>query len=282
MKRFRVSVFVLLAVCTAAPAWAQYGLYGAPDMLRLPPAQPAVVGNGATVAPMAYQADPASQGAVANNSYALVPADASQPMAQGAMPPQATPPLPPPPSDGQPKPMSPTPAYTPAPVAAGPSATDGSCLPSYSPSYLGCGAPGCGAGNSSCGLFGGGWDGCNACNGCPWYADVLGLAMTRDRANKLWTCSDANTPALQLLNTQDASAGWAGGAQVTFGRYFCCNQWSVEATYWGLAEMTGCASVMAGAGDGIGTPLNGENLWFGAFNADHWFDSAVCQTLQRN
>ena len=32
------------------------------------------------------------------------------------------------------------------------------------------------------------------------------------------------------MNTQDASAGWEGGSEITFGRYFCCNQWSLEAT----------------------------------------------------
>ena len=61
MKRFRVSVFVLLAACMAAPAWAQYGLYGAPDILQLSPAQP-LSPAGPTVAPMAYQGEPAPQG----------------------------------------------------------------------------------------------------------------------------------------------------------------------------------------------------------------------------
>ena len=169
------------------------------------------------------------------------------------------------------------PADYPTPVAATPGAADGGCLPSYTPSYLsgGCAAngPPSNAGTPSCGLCGSGWDGCNACNGCQWYGSVLGLAMTRDRANKLWLSSDANTPALQLMNTQDASAGWAGGTEITFGRYFCCNQWSVEASYWTLAEMSGSSSVSAAPGDGIGTPLYGSLLYFNGVYADHWFNT---------
>ena len=77
-----------------------------------------------------------------------------------------------------------------------------------------------------------GWDGCNACNGCQWYGSVLGLVMTRDRPNKLWTSYQGGSfanQANQIMNTQQASVGWEGGGEITFGRYFCCNQWSIEA-----------------------------------------------------
>jgi hypothetical protein len=278
MKRFRVFVFVLLAACMAAPAWAQYGLYGAPDMLRLPPAQPSS-SAGTTVAPMAYQGEPAPQGMAANNTYTLVPADPSQPTAMADAGTGTMPPMP----AEQPRPVGPP--LSPTPIPPGPVAPGAGNLPCYTPNYLGSGA-GCGcntgSGSSCCGLPGCGWDGCNPCNGCSWYGSVLGLAMTRDRANKLWLASlggGTANQACQLMNTQDASAGWAGGGEVTFGRYFCCNQCSVEATFWTLSEMTGCASVSAEPF--VATPLTAGLMTFNNIGANEWFSDATCQTLKR-
>ena len=234
MKRFRVSVFVFLAACTAASAQAQYGLYGAPDMLRLQPAQPAAVSGNAAVAPMAYQTEPIQQGTAANNAYTLAPADPSQSMAMAVA--RGMPPVP----GGQPSP-SPAPAPSPTPGPVGPIATDSTGMPSYAPG--GMGGCGVGCGNLPPANCGCGWDGCNLCNGCPWYASVLGLAMTRDKPNKLWVSYENSNEANQIMNTQDANVGWEGGGEITFGRYFCCNQWSLEATYWTLAELAGSASV---------------------------------------
>ena len=32
------------------------------------------------------------------------------------------------------------------------------------------------------------------------------------------------------MNTNDIPQSWEAGGQITFGRTFCCNQWSLEAT----------------------------------------------------
>jgi hypothetical protein len=62
MQTIRISLIAFLAVCSTSAAWAQYGLYGSPDPLRLP--QPAATLTDA--APMSYPATTttASQAAV--------------------------------------------------------------------------------------------------------------------------------------------------------------------------------------------------------------------------
>ncbi len=67
MRRLGIALFVSLTVCGVSTAWAQYGMYGSPDMLPVQqyPAQPAAA---------AYQ--PHQAGA----QYAY-PAPAAQPVA---------------------------------------------------------------------------------------------------------------------------------------------------------------------------------------------------------
>jgi hypothetical protein len=180
---------------------------------------------------------------------------------------------------GQPL-MSPTPAPNPTPGPVGPMTTDAMGLPSYAPG--GMGGCGFGCGNPPLANGGCGWDGCGPCNGCQWYASVLGLAMTRDKPNKLWVSYQGSNEAVQIMNTQDADVGWEGGGEVTFGRYFCCNQWSLEATFWTMAEFTGCASVSLPSDPaGVSTPLNARFLIFDGQQGVGWFNNSLCQTLQR-
>ena len=135
MKRFRVSVFVLLAACMAAPAWAQYGLYGAPDILPLSPAQRRRCRPGPrwprwhTRASRPRRAAGRQQlHASAGRSFAADghgrrrrgdAADAGRAAQTDA---GATP------AANNAAPLGPTPAAA------------GGCLPCYTPSYLGCGS----------------------------------------------------------------------------------------------------------------------------------------------
>ena len=96
MKLLRVAVCVSLAACAAGPALAQYGLYGAPDMLQLQPT-PTSAANG--VAPSAYQVD---QGPMVSGAFAPGPVDPTATMLSGT----PAPPVP----GGQPR------SYAPAPV----------------------------------------------------------------------------------------------------------------------------------------------------------------------
>ena len=93
----------------------------------------------------------------------------------------------------------------------------------------------------------------------------MGLALTRDKANKLWTTYEGGNPpnpANQIMNTQQASAGWEWGGEITFGRTFCCNQWSLEATYWTTNDFTG-SSLRSIPGGYVSSPLNTGLVYFG-------------------
>ena len=41
------------------------------------------------------------------------------------------------------------------------------------------------------------------------------------------------------MNTQEAGTNWEWGGEIRFGRYFCCKEYAIEATYWGIHDMTG-------------------------------------------
>ena len=258
MKLLRVAVFVALAACAAGPAWAQYGLYGAPDMLQLQPT-PAVAPSG-LVAPSAYQAE---QGPMVSGAVAAGPIDPTAPALAAA-------PLPPAPAGQATRTYAPTPAYgsAPAPVAA----TDPGYLLAARPAssrlarrtaaaavaaaraQACAGLAGCGGNDWTCG---------------EWYGSLLALGLTRgDHANKVWTSYDGGTDtrqpnlANQIMNTQDVGTGWEWGGELTFGRTFCCNQWSLEATYWTTNEFTGsaCATIPGGY---VNTPLITHDVCFG-------------------
>lgn len=135
--------------------------------------------------------------------------------------------------------------------------------------YLGgtYGANGCGS--ASCGTCGTGGGTCrqepfdnwssfglpDTSSGC-WYGSVAGLAMTRDRGNKLWTTFETGNNPNQLVFTPDSD--WAGGVEFRVGRYICCGQYSMEAVYWILDEMEGAIDFNAAANGlvSVGTPLN--------------------------
>ena len=57
------------------------------------------------------------------------------------------------------------------------------------------------------------WDdcGCQTAKNGGWFTYFGALAMTRNRANPYWTTYQTNNKPNQLMNTQNAGAGWAGG-----------------------------------------------------------------------
>ncbi|HEV3138421.1 MAG TPA: BBP7 family outer membrane beta-barrel protein [Pirellulales bacterium] len=101
---------------------------------------------------------------------------------------------------------------------------------------------------------------CMPCCGASWFGSVGGLVMTRNRANPFWTTFQTGVNTNQLLNTQNAEAGWAGGGQVTVGRAWCCGT-GLAFTYWGLGDMTGTASIYDPTNN-LSTPIN-LNTQFG-------------------
>ena len=120
------------------------------------------------------------------------------------------------------------------------------------------------------------WDdadavGCKSCNcGSGWFGAVGGIVMTRTRGEK-YTTTYQGTSGDPLMSTQDASAGWTGGGEVTLGYAFggsnnmgpygasgVCGQPGIAFTWWGTGNMTGFAS----AADETGNPATALNASF--------------------
>ena len=89
--------------------------------------------------------------------------------------------------------------------------------------------------------------GCD-CQCDRWFASVAGLVMGRDKANAFWTSYESGNNANQVLNTNNASADWSGGFELTLGRWFDCSPCGehngLEVVYFYLDPMRGYADVL--------------------------------------
>jgi hypothetical protein len=131
--------------------------------------------------------------------------------------------------------------------------------------------------------------GCNSCNSCSptggamWFGAGGGLVMGRGRANPFWTTYQTNNNPNQLMNTQNAVADWAGGGQITVGRFWCCGT-GLAFTYWGLGQMNGFSEVTDQTGNintALSSPINLGGVNIGAFTAGQFFDNAHQQRIWR-
>ncbi|MGD0896604.1 MAG: BBP7 family outer membrane beta-barrel protein [Thermoguttaceae bacterium] len=285
MKLLRGLFVVAVAAWSVSEARAQFGLYGSPEPLPL-----------ATMQPVAYGEPAAPTGPVTVASvYQPTTASLTPPYYQMAADGQAGTRIPLPPApviSGNATPaygVSPSPSNMSGPAIMGdPPAGTPMAPPNgqvMEPGYPGCaGGYGCGGGRQGClAPYGCGEGGGNCCN--PWYATVLGLAMTRDRPNKLFTTAQTN--ALENQWT-DNHFDWTGGGEVRVGyRFGCCCQWAIEGSYWTLGEFhTDACPDMAGP---YSTPftmkwvyMQGTDNGHGASTtADEWFDAASQHRIQR-
>ena len=234
-------VFTLLTVVTLAgsDARAQYGLYGSPEMLRLP--QPEAWGEPQAGYPNMPYASPSYAGMspafdvpAGPGPFAAAPAIQPGP-AVGRYPPPARG------IHGQMTrtaagiPMKPVPEQIPLPTQDppglelpnqyAPSVVDQMLeeadryeeVPSRSPN-----------GGCTCGAFGEAvgepWSGdCDPC--VPrfesrWFASVAGLMMTRHEPNRLWTTYETGNEPNQIPTFRPFE--WSGGGEVRLGRWFGC------------------------------------------------------------
>ncbi len=259
----RVTVFLCawIVASLSATAWAQYGLYAAPELTYLPPA------SAYGPAAMAYPAAPAGYGWPAQTGAVVptgmvtqgapVPSTMTAPdyPAPGAKtlgrpwgaessPLGARPPLPVSPAGPQPYygpvAQAPVPQPTPAgPLGQAPVAASnyGPAPASYGPAPTNYGsAPadyGCGCG------FGPAMEA--ACGGCgydPWFATVTGLYMVRNNANRVWLSLDEADETRNLMHTGN-ELEWRPGGEVQIGRRFGCGMWTVAGSYWTLDPFSG-------------------------------------------
>lgn len=115
---------------------------------------------------------------------------------------------------------------------------------------------------------------------CPWYGGAFGLMMCRNQANRLWTSYQTGNNANQTQNSQ-MGIQWRGGGEIRFGRYFCCRQWAVEATYWTLDNFSAYSS--SSVSPSVSTPLDFGFLQFGPGDPlSIYFDTSAEHRLWRN
>jgi hypothetical protein len=145
---------------------------------------------------------------------------------------------------------------------------------------------------------------------CLWYGSASVLAMSRNRANMLWTTYRASDESDQM---DEYGWEWGLGGEIRFGRRFCrccdpccetgceydeccdygdpggayavprgiggfggygLSNWALEATCWLQEPFTSYMSLTHE--DGVSTPLifNVGNVAFGGTAASSWFDGA--------
>ncbi len=311
MRFVRTMMAVLPVLAFCAQAHAQYGLYGAPPTLPLPSSQsvaqstlpqnpPLYVDTYAATSPMAaspvvansatqYANQAYANPAYANQAYArpgygnsaypmqnqvgaavpavlpgayrapFDPAYATPVMPTSAMQAGAKPALPPPPVRAP----NVAPPAAPGPISQMLNEAQNGQPPIYGQS-AGCG--------TECGDF----DACAPC--CSnWFGSVAALYMGRNKPNRLWTSYETNNNPNQLPN--DARTNCEAGGEVSFGRYFCCGAFAIEATYWGLG-MEGSSSQTI-AGGTVSTPLIVSDIEFAGTNGVVYFDGAGEHTVRR-
>jgi hypothetical protein len=245
MASLRTSTFLVLAVLWTAAAHGQMGLYGAPEPLPLPLVQSAGYGGNANIDPQAMQR-------------------------VSAMPdPLPGAPLPQPPA-------YPVPAAQ-ADTGRGFSVFDGAAQKPAAPAEsTPCQGGACAAqGDFFSRCLGGG----AGCDSCPWYASLSALVMTRDNGNKRGLSVESDYPSEVLMTTRDANPGWEWGGELVFGRRFCCNQWSLDVTYWTLCEFKGSAT---GYFDScVDSELDFSRVQFNGVSANDWFDYSTEHRLWR-
>lgn len=136
--------------------------------------------------------------------------------------------------------------------------------------------------SANCGVdCGGSCDSCDPCCTpcCPnWFGSVAALYMSRNEPNRLWTTYETNNNPNQLPT--DALTEWSVGGEVSFGRYFCCGAFAVEATYWGLDALEGYTRQSVPGGT-VSTPLLVDEIAFGGNPGTAYFDSATAHFVRR-
>lgn len=304
MRLFPLLVSTTIVCATAAAAQAQYGLYGSPEILRLPQTQPRPLSAGQADAGYPRTAD-SEYPSTANTAVPnRLPASPVRPVYATAYPPadpgysthlvQAagnTPTKAPeaPKPKGKPRlkrPNAPVQAESVVDQMLDESRQDVSCSKGQG---AGCGwlpEPGCGRFEQAVSEPQYDAYGCGVeyedCWVCPWYLGGKGLIMGRNKSNKVWTSHDPDQESNQLTNTNDIPLEWRGGGEIRFGRKFCCGLYGIEATYWTLSPFNGLHSTLPPGANGVSTPLDLRWVQFGVGDPlSGYFDNANEHRLWR-
>ena len=147
-----------------------------------------------------------------------------------------------------------------------PAPTDGTAVELPAESYdstmaptkggKGCGQKSCGKGGcGGDGMLGMGYlsstDGCLADvfgGPCCWYGGVYAVCWDRDRERETQITVRSDNERDAILNNRSVAMEETLGYQLTIGRYICCGQAALEATWWAIDPNTNTATVLDPAG----------------------------------
>ena len=283
MRFLRIPILLSFLGFGATSAWGQFGLYGSPEVLRLPQSNP----YGEQAGPVTGRPWPLVQAtSAADPSPSNVPLQPGPPNPQGA-------------DMGNQLPDE-------SGCGGGP----------------GCGGCGdCNACDACDVPSGPGWRLAQAqnrlcefafgsdCGHSPWYASALALVMGRNTPNRLWTSYETGNNPNQL--PLRLSMQWRWGGEIRIGRRFCCDRcdsgcdsgcdsdyggstgtgagygfaglgggtWAVEATYWTLDAFQGLTVITHAST--VSTPLVVSAIEFAGVNGTVYFDSADEHRISR-
>jgi hypothetical protein len=262
VKLFRIALLVVLTVYSASAAWAQYGLYGSPETLRIPQTNAPQGGTGGNYAVPATYPDTAT--------VQQIPPPPAAPVGYGQAPVSPAPAL---------SAASPQAPITPIPAPAGQKYNGYGAVQDANGPYRGAmdcyERAACGQTADNCGSV------CSSTCCCPWYASLSGLMLGRSESRRLWTTHKTGEDTDQMSNSQFGMQ-WKWGGEIRFGRRFCCEcvPCAVEATYWSTESFYGMQSTINPDGT-VSTPLIIKPLTFGNESAEDWFDGAGEHRLWR-
>ncbi|MBN1909911.1 MAG: hypothetical protein JW818_09245 [Pirellulales bacterium] len=257
MRVLRIISCLAVLGALAGVASAQYGLYGAPDTLRMPTTQanygypvvgPVVPATSSmptwTPAPNSYPSPPVAQ----PYAYPATAVNTFQPASLSPSPESIAP-------------IEPQPEPAPRANVINQMVNESNRSP-----YGGCGYQSCGPTTCepSCAPS------CEMAPCSPWYASAQWLMMGRDKPNRLYTSAENGAEEHQLY---EYSMDWKSGGEIRFGRRFCCGLWALEATYWMLDPMTSFTSFTIPAGTLV-TPMDVQRLQFTGETGDAIFDGS--------
>jgi hypothetical protein len=271
MKTFRLLMVLLFVAFVTAPVWAQYTLYGSPQVMRLPDSQAAGYAQTASpnvpTGPMMAPTAGAYGSAVPVRPTMLDPASAPRPISD----------------PGQP--MPPQQTYQ-QPMVQQPNVVSSVLAESDMQARAACGAESC-APAPSCGPIT-----CEPACCCPWFGGVSWITLGRDKANRVWTSYNSDDLRDQLTNTGDIEMDWGNGGEIRFGRRFCgcdCVSWGLEVIYWTMQPVEGSVSTEVTTGNRhVSSPLDFDYTRFDnpdpllpPISGGQYFDNAAKQQLWR-
>lgn len=148
-----------------------------------------------------------------------------------------------------------------------------------------CGKGGCGGGMLGMGYLDGGDCGIGGFlgNACCWYGGVYAVCWDRDRERETQITVRSDNERDAILNNRSVAMEETLGYQLTIGRYICCGQAALEATWWAIDPDTQSATVLDPAGvPSLQTSFDFSTLDYNAVALNTLVDGAAAHRVSRD